>query len=210
MVIPITSPETAKETLDEYQRRFLPESDSQLLRAQFACVVQLPNESVQKLHARMRVLYHLAYPDSSTRNDIFLIERFISALNNRQVQNHVHRRKPLTYAAALAAANEETSFVLMDLASHAPGGVQAPTPGDTSFITAIKANAPAGTWAVPTPPRRGGASTATEKATYAIADPCASRITSDCKQGWGTGDSCRPQAGYGHQCTDQHHPAPRR
>ena len=85
MDIPITGPESAKETLDEYQKRFLPDSDSQLLRAQFACVVQLPNESVQKLHARMRVLYHLAYPDASTRNDIFLIERFIAALNNREV-----------------------------------------------------------------------------------------------------------------------------
>ena len=142
MDIPITGPESAKETLDEYQRRFLPESDSQLLRAQFACVVQLPNESVQKLHARMRVLYHLAYPDASTRNDVFLIERFIAALNNHEVQNHVRRRKPLTYAAALAAANEETSFVLMNLATHAPGGVQAPIPGDTSFIAALKARRP--------------------------------------------------------------------
>ena len=106
MEIPITGPESAKKTLDEYQQRFLPESDSQLLRAQFACVVQLPNKSVQKLHARMRVLYHLAYPDDSTRNDIFLIERFTAALNNREVQNHVRKQKPLTYAAALAAANE--------------------------------------------------------------------------------------------------------
>ena len=143
MDIPLTGLETAKETLDEYQRRFLPESDSQLLRAQFACVVQLPNKSVQKLHARMRVLFHLAYPDASTRDDIFIIERFIVALNNRKVRNQVCRRKPATYAAALAAANEETSFVLMDLATHAPGGLQAPTPGDTSFIAALKARRPA-------------------------------------------------------------------
>ena len=139
MDIPISGPETAKETLDEYQLCFLPESDSQLLPAQFACVVQLPNELVQKLQVRMRVLYHLAYPDTSTRNNIFLNERFISALNNREVQNHVCRRKPVTYAAALAAAIEETSFVIMDLATHAPGGVQAPVLGDTSFITAMKA-----------------------------------------------------------------------
>ena len=132
----------AKETLDEYQHQFLPESDSKLLRAQFACVVQLPNESVQKLHARMRVLFHLAYPDASTRNDIFLIERFIAALNNREVQNHVRRRKPTTYAAALVAVNEETPFVLMDLATYAPGGLQAPTPGDTSFIAALKGRRP--------------------------------------------------------------------
>ena len=65
---------------------------------------------------------------------IFLIERFITALNNHEVQNHVRRRKPTTYAVALAAANEETSFILMDLATHAPGGLQAPTLGDTSFI----------------------------------------------------------------------------
>ena len=126
MDIHLTGDEMAKETLDEYQRRFLPESDSHLLRAQLACVVQLQNESVQKLHARMRVLFHLAYPDASTRNDIFLIDRFIAALNNLEVQTHVRQRKPATYAAALAAANEETSFVLMDLATHAPGRVTSP------------------------------------------------------------------------------------
>ena len=139
MDITLTRWETVGQVLDEYQNQFLPESDSQLLRAQFACVFQLPNESVQKLHARMRVLYQLAYPDASMRNEIFLIERFISALNNREVQNYVRCRKPATYAKALHIVNEETSFVLMDLATHAPGGLQAPTPGDTSFIAALKA-----------------------------------------------------------------------
>ena len=68
MDVYLTGPETIGEILDKYQNRFLPESDSQLLRAQCACMVQLPNESLQKLQARMRVLYHLAYPDPSTRN----------------------------------------------------------------------------------------------------------------------------------------------
>ena len=86
MDVLLTGPETIGQVLDEYQNRFLPKSDSQLLRAQFACVVQLPNESVQKLHARMRVLYHLAYPDPNTRNEVYLTEKFISALNNREVQ----------------------------------------------------------------------------------------------------------------------------
>ena len=67
MNIRLTGPETIGQVLDEYQNRFLPESDLQLLRAQFAYVVQLPNESVQKLHTRMRVLYHLTYPDANTR-----------------------------------------------------------------------------------------------------------------------------------------------
>ena len=56
MDISLTGPETIGQVLYTYQDRFLPECDSQLLRAQFACVVQMPNESVQKLHARMRVL----------------------------------------------------------------------------------------------------------------------------------------------------------
>ena len=64
----------------------------------------------------MRVLYHLAYPDANMRNEVFLIERFISALNNREVQNYVCRRKPPTYTKALHIANEETSFILMNLA----------------------------------------------------------------------------------------------
>ena len=142
MDIPLTGPETVNETLDEYQRRFLPESDSQLLRAQFACVVQLRNKSVPKLHARMRVLFHLAYPDASTRNDIFLIERFIAALKNREVQNHVRRRKPTTYAAALAAANEETSFILMDLATHAPGRLQLPRRETRASLPPSRADVP--------------------------------------------------------------------
>ena len=192
MDIPITWPETAKETLDEYQRRFLPESDSQLLRARFACVVQLPKESVQKLHARMRVLYHLAYPDASTRNDIFLIERFIAALNNCKVQNHVRRRKPLTYTAALAAANKETSFVLMDLATHAPGGVQAPTPGDTSFIAALKARCPS--------PNTSGIGTTEKRRCFScdgeghICDRCPSRLKDYLRQQTRMGNRRPPQA----------------
>ena len=130
MDIPITGPETARETLDQYQRRFLPESDSQLLRAQFACVVQLPNESVQTLHARMRVLYCiLCTPTPPRGTTSSSLKGSSRPLSNGEVQNHVRRRKPLTYAVALAAANEETSFVLMDLATHAPGRVQAPTLG---------------------------------------------------------------------------------
>ena len=139
MDISITGPETLKEILDEYQKRFIPRSDSQLLRAQFNCVVQLPNESVQKLHARMRVLYHLAYPDKNTRDETHLIEWFINALNNREVQNYARRRKPTTYGSALHIVNEETSFILMDLATHAPGDIQAPLPGDHSFIAAMRA-----------------------------------------------------------------------
>ena len=139
MDIRLRGPETIGQVLDEYQNRFLPQSDSQLLRAQFAWVVQLLNDSVQKLHACMRVLYHLAYPDPNTRNEVYLIEKFISALNNCEVQNYVIRRKPPTYAKALHIANEETSFILMDLTTHAAGGLQAPMPGDSSFIAALKA-----------------------------------------------------------------------
>ena len=124
MDIRLTGPETIKQVLDAYQDRFLPECDSQLLRAQFGRVVQMPNVSVQKLHARMQVLYHLAYPDTSTRNEVYLIEKFISALNNREVQNHVRRRKPPTdanlalwddYHRGLARTGRlESAFVLAE------------------------------------------------------------------------------------------------
>ena len=139
MDISLTGPETIEQVLDSYQDCFFPECDSQLLRAQFACVVQMPNESVQKLHARLRVLHHLAYLDAKERSEVYLIEKFISALNNCEVQNYVRQRKPTTYAKALSIANEVTSFVLMDIATHAPGGLQAPVLGDNSFIAALRA-----------------------------------------------------------------------
>ena len=133
MDISLMGPKTIGQVLDAYQDLLLPECDSQLLRAQFACVVQMPNESVQKLHARMRVLYHPAYPDKGTHNEVYLIEKFISVLNNREVQNYVRRRKLTTYAKALSIANEETSFALMDIATHAPGGWQAPALATTAL-----------------------------------------------------------------------------
>lgn len=136
--IKLNQPDTLEQLLDKYQNRFLPSSKSQMLRAQFAVVSQLPNESVQKLHARMRAMYHLAYPNQYGQDETFLIERFISALNKRDVQNFVRRRKPKTYDEALEVANEETGFVLLDDATHTPGGIQQPTPSDTSFIATLR------------------------------------------------------------------------
>ena len=130
--------ETLEDLLGRYQMRFLPASRSQMLRAQFNHVVQLPNESIQRLHARMRVLYNLAYPDIEDRSNTLLTERFVAALTNREVQNNVRRRKPESFEKALEIANEETSFVLMDLATHAPGGLQQPLPGDSSYIAALQ------------------------------------------------------------------------
>ena len=129
--------ETIEDFLNLYQARFLPAARSQMLRAQFAHVRQQPNESVQSLHSRMRVLYLLAYPDPEDQSRVMLIERFISALNNRDVQNFVRRRKPESFEDALTIAAEETSFVLLDLASHTPGGLQQPIPSDTSVLAAI-------------------------------------------------------------------------
>ena len=138
MDVDLTAPETVKEVMNEYQDQFLPECQSQLSRAQFACVVQLPNESLQKPYSSLGVLYHLAYPEAKDCSKIYLVKKFISMLNNQEVQNHVRCRKPTTYAKALNVANEETSFILMDLAAHATGRLQAPTPGDTSFIATLK------------------------------------------------------------------------
>ena len=105
MDVDLMETERITEILDEYNDRFLPECRSQLLRAQFACVVQLTNESVQELHWLL-VLYHLAYPEARDLSEIYLIEKFIAALNHREVQNHIHCRKPTTYSKALNLANE--------------------------------------------------------------------------------------------------------
>ena len=138
MDILITCPESIADLLNKYQDCFLPQSWSQILRAQFAYIVQPPNESVQKVHTRMRVLYHLAYPDQKDRSKVFLIEKFIAVLNNQEVQNHVRCRNPETYAKALNIVNEETSFILIDLATHAPGGLQAPMLGDSSLVAFLR------------------------------------------------------------------------
>ena len=145
--------ETLEDFLNLYQARFLPAARSQMLRAQFDHVRQQPNESIQSLHSRMRVLYLLAYPDEEDQSRVMLVERFISALNNRDVQNFVRRRKPKTFNEALTVAAEETSFVLLDLASHTPGGLQQPAQTDTSVLASIGPKT-AGTQANRNPDRR--------------------------------------------------------
>ena len=107
-----------KQVLDDYQNRFLPKASSQMLRAQFHNVIQLPTESVQKLHSRLRVLYHLAFPNTEDRSELTLVEKFIAALNNREVQRNVRRRKPGNYSEVLEMAQEETAFVLIE--RHSP------------------------------------------------------------------------------------------
>ena len=77
----------------------------------------------------MRVLYHLAYPDKGTRNEVYLIEKFIAALNNREVQNHVRRRKPATYAES-SEYRQRGDFICSDGHRHTcPGWTTGPYPG---------------------------------------------------------------------------------
>ena len=131
--------ESLDEFLNRYQKRFLPAARSRILRAHFSHIRQLPDESVQALHSRMRVWYHLAYPDAEHRSEVFLVERFISALSNRDVQDFVRQWKPETFEGALDAATEKTHLALRDIANHAPRGLQQPIPGDARVIATMNA-----------------------------------------------------------------------
>ena len=116
--IKLSTAPTMKDLFDLYQERFLPACRSQLLRAQFQMIKQKPGESITRLHTRIRCLYHLAYPDMVDSPATHLIEKFIQAIGDRQVQNYVRRRKPASFHEALNIANEETSFVFMDRQEH--------------------------------------------------------------------------------------------
>ena len=132
---------TAEGLAQAYQERFLPASRSALLGAQFQQMAQLPGESVQRLHSRLRAVFFMAYAQSE-RSQIHLIERYVDALADREVQNHVRRRNPKTYNQALEFANEETAYNAMDKARHTPGGIQQPLATEGSFVASIDRRRP--------------------------------------------------------------------
>ena len=103
-ISPKVDSESLETFLDRYQKVFAPAARSKMYRAQFACIKQLPGESAHSLHSRMKVLYHLAYPDKEDRKDGLLLERFIAALDNCDVQNFVRKGKPQDFEDALDAA----------------------------------------------------------------------------------------------------------
>ena len=101
----------------EFQDRFLPPAQSQKARMDLDRVYQRHDEPIHLYHARVRRLFHLAYPDRSGSQSE-LIRRFMWGIKNPQVKEWTCRKNPLTYSEALNVARTELSVVEMHVSSR--------------------------------------------------------------------------------------------
>lgn len=101
--------QTFGEFLESYENRFLPASASQLARTRFEQARQNKNEEILDFHARLRMLWHKAYPGALDVEP--LIRHFSFGLRRKEVREQVVRSNPATYGAALEAAQNESSVL---------------------------------------------------------------------------------------------------
>lgn len=109
------------ELLDAYENRILTPAASTMAESLFEQAAQLPGESVNKFHSRLRSLFVRAYPDLlpqlETRRE--LIKRFLAGLSNGQIRLHAKSHNPLTYTAACEHASQYEAVLLSE---KQPGG----------------------------------------------------------------------------------------
>lgn len=111
------------EMLEAYDRRFAPESASQLARAQFDQCGQQPGEIILDYHGRLRTLYNKAYPNEN--GETILIRRFTWGLRKKEIRQQVMRAACNTYGEALEAAQNEAA-VLKEVKMTEMGAAAAP------------------------------------------------------------------------------------
>ena len=106
-----------------YQDRFLPSSKSQMLHGQFADPTNWYRSCMPAWG------YYITLLTLTKKIGVIYSSQRDSSLTwTIEVQNHVMHRKPKDFADALDVANEEMSFVLMDLTTHAHGWLKQPMP----------------------------------------------------------------------------------
>ena len=112
-----------QQMLEAFEKRFMPASQSDIVRIQFDRCRQNARESVLEFHARLRALYRRAYPNST--DDTQLIRRFAFGLANPLVQQMVLRKQVQKYDDALEAALNESA--VMDVTQTLRSGVSSST-----------------------------------------------------------------------------------
>lgn len=135
--------QTIADMLDRCEARFITPAASALARSQFETATQQASESLRLFHGRVRDLWRRAYPAAAQQADeTILIRRFALGLRVVKVRDQVLRTNPLTYEAALDAAQTEQSVYVAthpEKAEHLAGRRATPAdePMDISLIGAI-------------------------------------------------------------------------
>lgn len=114
----------ARDLLDQYEARFMPEAASDLARAQFQSAAQYDDETLLHWHGRLRDLFRRAYPmvaDAAVNTSQDLRDAFIRNLRDRPVAEVTHRARAATYQAVLACAMNAEATTMFFAATDRAG-----------------------------------------------------------------------------------------
>lgn len=100
--------------LAAYESRFFPAAAGRVARADYVNAHQLPSETVQQWHGRLRDIFLRAYPNDELEANQGLISAFATGLVDQTVAMHVLDIAPETYTAAsdLAQMKAATAITL--------------------------------------------------------------------------------------------------
>jgi|GEM_PF-2533290 len=135
--------------LAAFEARFVPAADTKLSRAQFESARQLPSEMMTAWHSRLRELYIRAFPGQDVENSPLLIDQFIKRLYDRKVAEWVINASPITYAQALATAQNVLANQMFlngqktdgqNQGAHSKGGINALMDGEEPTIDEMEVN----------------------------------------------------------------------
>ena len=111
--------------LEMLEAIFVTRAASEAAKTAFHAARQDPGETLLGYHSRLRDLYLRAYPAEHAEGSETLRRQFILNLRDARVMDWTNMQHPLTYAAALTAA-EDRAAGLMALPNHrSPGGIHA-------------------------------------------------------------------------------------
>jgi hypothetical protein len=129
--------ETMEDVLNHYEAKFMPPATSAMAKTLFEGAAQQSKEPVLQFHGRLHALWARAYPAWLNQEDM-LIRRFAQGLRKQRVREHVLRTNPLTYAAALQAAQAEYAILDAHLGGFGQNGV---IPGGAASVEPMEIGA---------------------------------------------------------------------
>ena len=97
--------------LDLYEARFTPAAAGECAKAEFRSARQMPGETLQVYHSRLRSLFERAFPNDDVEASITLRDQFVQRLLDPAVQLGTLDALPQNYQAALQAAQRKQAHI---------------------------------------------------------------------------------------------------
>lgn len=143
-ILPDDANLTIAQMVQAYEARFVPAAASDLMISEFESAVQESKESILQFHGRLQTLWQRAFPQQANvaANLPTLIRKFALGIRKETIRMQVLRAQPVTYAAALTAAQNEAAAQALNKSVSAnyvlSGSTRTDEPMEVDAVNALK------------------------------------------------------------------------